>query len=113
MNEISISISIDIILFGSIDYFVQRLFLMFFSYRILFPRILLSADQIHKAPHVIEMLTRFTDLSNWVAYNILSLGGDNKKSRARMVEKYIRIAEVRYQYRILDVVSLVCMDCLR
>jgi len=45
----------------------------------------------HKALHITQMLSRYTDLTNWVIHTILTT--DTKKNRARMIEKYIHIAE--------------------
>jgi len=70
-----------------------------------------DADKRHKAPHIMEMQTRFDDIANWVATTILTVDSsgtpstgppstqssasftNTKKARARMIEKYIKIAE--------------------
>lgn len=44
-----------------------------------------------KSPHLKELLTRATDLTRWVAYSILKY--DNKKTRAKMLEKFIKVAD--------------------
>jgi len=49
-------------------------------------------DKRHKSPHIISLLSRFTTIANWVTATIVSVI-DNKRNRARMIEKYIKIAE--------------------
>ncbi|EGG13809.1 Ras guanine nucleotide exchange factor [Cavenderia fasciculata] len=43
------------------------------------------------APNLILFLNRSSDVSKWVAYTILSQ--DQKKSRAKMIDKYVKIME--------------------
>jgi len=52
----------------------------------------MNADSKHKAPHIMEMSNRFNELIVWVQFNILSIH-DNKRNRAAMVIKFIKIAE--------------------
>ena len=51
-----------------------------------------NPDLRHKAPHIMEMINRFEDLSNNVVTTILS-DVSNKKNRAKVLERWIKIAE--------------------
>jgi len=53
----------------------------------------INPDLKHKAPHIMEMINRFHNISNYVIYNVLSSDVQNKKNRAKVLERWIKIAE--------------------
>jgi hypothetical protein len=57
-----------------------------------------TPDLRHKAPHIMEMINRFEEISNSVATSILTSDVTNKKNRAKVVERWIKVAEVRYDF---------------
>jgi hypothetical protein len=47
----------------------------------------------HKSPNVLKFITRFNNLSNWVASSILKAA--KLRARAKVMAKCIKLAEVR------------------